>query len=469
MSLQAGAISQHLSPAQLGCLVDGFEGPAAAFKSLLHLRTCRRCRTRLINRFPAEGPELVHEFNLDPTLPTLRSASVVSSDTGPLGGESHVWFGELVESLATAAQAIEDELLTAPNLANELERVSPVRQHLALEARRFRTLGFAIHLLTRSATLWNDRPTECHRLAELALAAVSKLDPSDHPAGLTADVRCKALAYLGNSLRLTGKLREAEDNLMAALNGLDRGMGNLGLRARVLELLAELHRAQRRLPQALAEAREAKELYQQLGDSRKVAMTVLVHSSILAERGATALAIQQLEALLSSVPRSVMGDTIFWAARQNLCHALVEGDRLWEARRELKDVKRWARRAGTPLIAARILWVEALLTAHEGDSTGATLRLKHVRDVFLSNGLPYDAALACLDLAALYLRQGRFEAAQELAAVLAPVFRATGIHREALVSLRLVTRALEKKAATTGQVEQLHRHLTCQRRRENED
>ena len=468
MSLE-GAFSQHLSLDQLACLLEGLERPADAFKSLLHLRGCQRCRARLVDDFPTDGPELVHEFNLDCKLQPLLSVPSARDTPRSVGGEPHGVISGMVETWATAAEAIEDELLTAPNLANELERVSPVRQHLALEARRYQTLGFAIHLLTRSACLWNDHPLEPLRLAELALAVVSKLHPSDYPPGLTTDVQCKALAYLGNALRLMGRLREAERRLIEALNGLERGTGELHLRARVLELLAELHRDQRRFPQALAEAYEGKKIHQQLGDSRKVATLVLVHSSILAEKGATSAGIEELRGLLSAIPRSVMGETVFWAARQNLCHRLVEADRLWEARRELKDVKRWARRAGKPLMTARVLWVEALLTAREGDSTGATLRLKRVRDVFLRNGRPYDAALACLDLAALYLREGRHEAAQDLVCVLVPVFRSSSIQREALASLRLLAGALEKKAATTAQVEELHRHLTCQRWRVNED
>lgn len=455
-----GTFSQHLSPAQLACLVDGFDGPAEAFKSLLHLRTCRRCRAHLINEFPTDGPELVHDFNLDRDPHPLSFPAPRSAPRG-------VAISEFAESWAIAAEAIADELLAAPTLAKDLEQVSPARQYLALEARRFQTLGFAIHLLAKSCTLWNDRPTESRRLTKIALAVVSKLDPSDYPLGLRADVHCKALAYLGNALRLTGKLREADKSLTEALNRLERGTGASVLRGRVLALLAHLHRDQRRFPQALAEACEAKEIYQGLGDSRQVAMLALVHASILAEIGATAWAIQELKVLLSSVPRSVMGETIFWTARQNLSQTLVEGDRLWEARRELRDVKRWSRRAGKPLITARVLWVEALLTAREGDSTSAALRLERVRDVFLSHDLPYDAALACLDLAALYLRRGRLEEAQEIAGVLAPIFRASGIRREALASLRLLTSALEKKAATTAQVEGIHRHLTRQRRRDS--
>jgi len=446
--------SRHLTHTQLACLVEAIDGPGAAFSSLLHLKECRRCRSRLVTDFPGGGPELVHEYNLG----------------GQRGGRSLSAFPEdLTASWIDASSKLDAEIFEAPALSRDLEHIDPARQGLALEARRFHTLGFAVRLLSESASLWHENPPEACRLSRLAVTVVSKLDPAAYPLGLTADLRSKALAYLGNALRLVGKLGEAERRLTEALGGLGSGTGDPNLRARVLTLLAQLHKAQRLFPEALRKAREARRIYQEEGALREMALLDLIHAAILGESGDTGRAIQALRSLLSSLPKAVMGEAVYWAARQNLAHRLVDDERLWEARSELREVKRWAHQTGASLIAARVRWVEALLTGSEGDTRGAALRLERVRNEFVSHGLPYDAALACLDLAAVHLRRGDAEAARDLAGVLAPVFGATGIHREALASLRLLVSALEEKSATAAQVEALHEHLTRQRWREIHD
>lgn len=441
--------SGHLSRAELAYLVDGMDGLGEAFTSFLHLKECRRCRSRLVTDFPDDGPELVYEFNLEGWEGPGRAATFDYSTTGP-------WID--------ASKGVATELYEAPALSQELACIDPARQRLALEARRFHKLGFASHLLSQSSRLWHESPPESCRLARLALIVVSKLEARDYPSGLTADVRCRTLAYLGNGLRLTGRLHEAESKLTDSLKDWEQGTGDPRLRARLLSIFAQLHRDQRRFPEALEKARHARELYRKSGDVRRLAWLFVIEASILCTEGDTTRAIEVLQMVLGSFSRTEMGEAIYWATRQNLCHSFVEADRLWDARRELTEVKRWARQTGGPLIAARIQWVEALLMGCEGDTRGAALRLERVRDAFLSYGLPYDAALACLDLAALYLRRGDVEAARELAGVLAPVFRASVIDREALASLHLLANALGKETATAAQVEALSQHLTHYRR-----
>lgn len=460
--------SGHLSQAELFNLVDGLEGPAGAFTSLLHLKRCPPCRARLITEYPTDGPVLVHEFNLNssgqPLPPVAANAPLWVVEQKP-----DAVIGASLEAWATGSEAIERELLEAPALARELEGVAPARQHLALEAPRFHTLGFGIHLLTKSSGLWHKGPADACRLARLAVIVASKLDSGAYPVGLAADLHCGALAYLGNSLRLKGRLQEAEGKLTEAQSYLANGTGDLILRARVLELLAELHRDQRLFPLALCKAREAFEICQRLGDAPNEARLMLIHASILGAKGDAAGAIAELQGLVNTIPRSVMGEEVYWSVRQNLCQSLVEADQLWEARRELHAVRGWARREGKALVSARVRWTEALLVAREGDFAGATSRLVHVRDVLLRNGLPYDAALACLDLAAVYLERGRPSEAQKLARFLAPIFRAGGIQREALASLRVLASTLTEKSATASHVKLLQQYLTRQRRRVKHD
>jgi len=66
----------------------------------------------------------------------------------------------------------------------------------------------------------------------------------------------------------------------------------------------------------------------------------------------------------------------------------------------------------------------------------------------MDRGLPYDAALASLDLAVLYLEEGRTREVKDLAREMAEIFKAQGIAREALAALTLFVEAAQKETAT---------------------
>jgi len=82
-----------------------------------------------------------------------------------------------------------------------------------------------------------------------------------------------------------------------------------------------------------------------------------------------------------------------------------------------------------------------------------------VRDELVASGLAYDAALAALDLAALYARAGRAAESKRLAAEMLPIFRSREVHREALAALVVFQRAAEMETVTLALVEEISRYL----------
>jgi hypothetical protein len=60
---------------------------------------------------------------------------------------------------------------------------------------------------------------------------------------------------------------------------------------------------------------------------------------------------------------------------------------------------------------------------------------------FAVQGIGYDAALVSLDLAVLYLRQGRRAEVRRIAEEMTPLFQAQDVHREALAALILFQEA----------------------------
>ena len=70
------------------------------------------------------------------------------------------------------------------------------------------------------------------------------------------------------------------------------------------------------------------------------------------------------------------------------------------------------------------------------------------REGFISQGIGYDAAMVSLDLAVLYLRQGRTAEVRQLAEEMLPLFEAQDVHREALATLSLFLEAARQDQLT---------------------
>ncbi len=67
----------------------------------------------------------------------------------------------------------------------------------------------------------------------------------------------------------------------------------------------------------------------------------------------------------------------------------------------------------------------------------------------------YDAAMISLDLAILYLMEGRVADVQRLAEEMLPIFQAQDVNREALAALRLFQEAARRQELTIEKVREL--------------
>jgi tetratricopeptide (TPR) repeat protein len=103
---------------------------------------------------------------------------------------------------------------------------------------------------------------------------------------------------------------------------------------------------------------------------------------------------------------------------------------------------------GKELDLIRTLWNEALIDAGLGRFAQATAALEQVFTDLVALGLPFDAALAGLDLAAFQLDQGHTREVMFLAGRMEAVFRTFNIEREALAALRAFCEAGRRQEAT---------------------
>jgi len=105
-------------------------------------------------------------------------------------------------------------------------------------------------------------------------------------------------------------------------------------------------------------------------------------------------------------------------------------------------------RFSEPWTQRRLLWLRGDTAAGQGDLAAAEQAYVETRDGFIGQGIGYDAAIVSLDLAVLYLRQGRGGDVRRLAEEMIPLFQAQDVHREALAALALFQEAARQDRLT---------------------
>jgi len=147
---------------------------------------------------------------------------------------------------------------------------------------------------------------------------------------------------------------------------------------------------------------------------------------------------------------------------------LNEAGRTREAR-ELLDLLRPDWMAQLPQFShqQRLAWLEARILWSEGELAAAEQTFLAVQRGWEERDEAYDYALVSLELAALYLQQGRTAEVRSLAERMLPIFRSQDIHRHALAALVLVQRAVASDSATVALLQEVGQYL--HRARSNPD
>src|SRR5262249_24745965 len=137
-----------------------------------------------------------------------------------------------------------------------------------------------------------------------------------------------------------------------------------------------------------------------------------------------------------------------FALRFETTKALCAFERYAEAEAALPAVRELAEGLGNELDLIRVVWLSAHEAAGKGLQQEAVAGLEQVRQCFSASEPPYDAALAALDLALLYLKEGNSGKVKALTREMAPIFRALRIARESLAALSLFQEAAQQETAT---------------------
>jgi tetratricopeptide (TPR) repeat protein len=214
---------------------------------------------------------------------------------------------------------------------------------------------------------------------------------------------------------------------------------------RLLDLEASLRRAQHRFPEALELLDRARAA---CGDGSFATGRILMQkSNVLEQKGDFAGALAALEEAAPSVEAS--GDPyLLFGLLFNKATDFCFLESYAEAEALLQEIRDLAVQQANELGLLRVLWLGARVAAGLGRGEESMAALEQVRGDFTDHELPYDAALSSLDLAVLWLERGRMADVRELAVNMAWIFKAKGIHREALAALTVFCEAARQEAAT---------------------
>lgn len=303
-------------------------------------------------------------------------------------------------------------------------------------------------LLAAARELRHRDPERMVLLARTAAELAAELRPEEcgGPAR-HADLLARSWGEVANAHRVTNDLPTAESCFGRAFVHLGQGSGDPFLLARLLDLQASLLRAQRRFRQAARLLDAAFVLYEAGGEPGLAGRCLLGKALAMGAGGDYEEALRLLAGALDRIDPA---DTELVTV---VVHGIVdftvklgrfaEGERLLRLSRPLY--------AGTgELNLLKRRWVEGLLAAGLGRERAAERAFWQVRDGFEDHRMPYEAALVSLDLAAVWLGQGRTGEVRGLVEEMLAAFRALGIRREALAALLVLHRALGRERASLG-------------------
>ncbi|HZF08223.1 MAG TPA: hypothetical protein VFE33_05470 [Thermoanaerobaculia bacterium] len=347
------------------------------------------------------------------------------------------------EAFASTARTI-DEFFAADQPATQSPEVLLAELVPLDEREQIRSAGNEPRFASPQLVRWlvershASRYEDAEKMLHLALLAqtVAEACSTDSVGGerRLADLRSRAWGQLGNSLRVSGKLLEAEEALATASRYCDAGTGDPPTRARLFEQRASLQIFQRNFEKATEMADAAGRIYRDLEETHQLASTLVQKAIASLYAGKAQQAVSILNQAIPLIDQEE-DPHLLLAACHNMVHGYIDLDqpehalalyfKFHELYKEFKDA----------LILLRASWEEGMLLRDLGHLRAAETALLRARKGFMERGLAYEVAVVSLDLAAVYVKLGAVEELKETVAETLPIFRSLRVGRETLAVL----------------------------------
>jgi tetratricopeptide (TPR) repeat protein len=284
---------------------------------------------------------------------------------------------------------------------------------------------------------WGLRFTDAHAALVWAELAVELAESSA--------VLALAHAHVGNTLRICGRLTEAQQELdLAAKLQPEPTATLLEFRASLLEELGEF-------AESLAILRVAGRLRAKAGDADGEARVLATKGHVLSEAGHHYEAAEAFQRALELVDRDA---DVIRAAAHGGAHALARCGQPYRALLILRETEPLFAE-GNPLSALRVAWLLGRIGSQCKEDAFAIAQLEHARLGFEGRGMMHEVCLIALDLALHHTRYGRVQTAHCLLEPLAPLLFELGIEAKAEFAAALKQLLEGEIAVAVGQLDYL--------------
>ena len=346
--------------------------------------------------------------------------------------------------------------LRAEELLRELEELPPARQEALIDEIQLGSATLFHLLCERSRDLSRELPRRGVEMAELALRCLEPLTNQIDRASL-ASFRAQGHAWLANAQLAAMDRTAAERELEEARAQLEGSNGEPSATGDVRLVEAALRREQHRFEEAHQLLEAASEVYESGGNRDRLTAVRIARAALHSEEHRPDKAIPCLERALEDVGRrdGVLRLTLLL----RLMSLLLDAGRPSQAAELLGEAKQLALAYGDRHARVRLAWLEGVVHGHLGRFAEAESALIGAREGFVAIDKTIDAAIAVLDLAELYSRQGRLIELEGLAGTMSTLFERLQNDREALRALELVRQAAQERSVTRSLLEEARQAL----------
>lgn len=199
-------------------------------------------------------------------------------------------------------------------------------------------------------------------------------------------------------------------------------------------------------------------LYSLAGEKGQSADCLLTLGLLYYDTGKTRDAIEVTETAAALIPPE-QNPRSYLCARHNLTLFLTEAGEYVAAAQALADDEDLYRQFSDNWTRLRLVWLKGKVALGLDRLDEAERAFLGTRQGFLDQGIGYGAALASLDLALVYLRQGRTSELKELASELSTIFGAGDLHCEATAALVFFRQAVEEEQISLSMIKEIARYL----------
>jgi tetratricopeptide (TPR) repeat protein len=339
----------------------------------------------------------------------------------------------------------------------ELLKLTAVRrsERVAAAHRRFRSPVLAELLMAEARAALRLDPAQAVELLEVAAAVADRARQRRFAGKLVERLQVRVAGQRANALRVAGD-RKAADALWRTLAAQlrRRPVGDPALEAELASLEASLRQDQRRFSEAQLLLTRAEALFEATGDREGMAVTLIQRAIVrrLAGEPQGAPALLQQAAALTDRDRSPRR---FLEIQHNLALCLCQLGQHDEAAKVVATNRNLYARFRDAATRTLLAWLEGRIARAQGDHDGAERHLLFARSRYVEQRLVYDAALVSLDLADLFVDEGRTAEVKRLAQATAAVFASQEIQAEVRRALALFAKAALAERVTRELISRL--------------